>query len=153
MELCDKDGNVVTKTKNGAEINISKCNLIGGESIELQNYVRKDRLPSFVIKPSKSGEEGEFIGDKSRAEVYTYDPIHNKVGDKVAKLNATVSEKGNIYNYLLKEGISHGYGNIKHSNIFPIGSKSLKIQQEEEGFYKIDKLLVDEYGKQANKKW
>ncbi|WP_265016855.1 hypothetical protein [Wolbachia endosymbiont (group B) of Lycaena phlaeas] len=137
LELCDKDGTIFKKTENGARISISKCNLVGGGDIELNKYVRKDWLPSFIIKPSTSKEFGEAIGEKSRAEVYTYDPINGKVGDKVAKLNTTILHGDTICSYLLALGTSYGK-NDYDDRYFPINSKKIIVQKEENGSYEIE---------------
>ncbi|XGA08838.1 MAG: hypothetical protein U0X86_001165 [Wolbachia endosymbiont of Xenopsylla cheopis] len=138
LALCDKDGNVVTKTKGEAVIHISKCNLVGGENIELKDFVREDGRPSFIIKPSASKEFGEATNSKSRAEVYEYDPISDNTGDKVGKLNATEIRELNgaffIHNFLLDDN---------SSKFFRTNSNNV-IVKEEDGVYSIDKPFTSD---------
>ncbi len=90
LTLCDQDGNIATRAQEDeAVIDISKCNFIDGQKIQLKDYIREDSLPSFTIKPSESKARGESYGDRSRAKVYEYDPISHDIGNEVGKLNAT----------------------------------------------------------------
>lgn len=140
LELCDKNGKVFTKTEKEVEIKLTKCNLLG--DIELNDYVREDWLQSLIIKPSTSKEFGEFIGKESRAEVYTYDPMNKEVGDKVAKLNATILEKGKIHSYLLDDGSSYSQ-DAKDDRVFPIASQEIVVQKNENGSYVVKTPVMD----------
>ncbi|GHM57994.1 MAG: hypothetical protein sL5_01950 [Candidatus Mesenet longicola] len=137
LALCDKNGNIAQEAKKSESI-ISKCNIISEQGFQLRDYVRDDDLPSFIIKPSTSKEFGEFIGNKSRAEVYEYDPNSHNVGDKVGKLNATdirVSGKTfTIDNHLLNDNSPKAF----HIN------GNVTVSELEDHSYHIDKPFTDD---------
>lgn len=129
LALCDENGNLVTFKY------VSKCNIIGGQNIELKDYFREDGLPSFIIKPSESKELGESYGNKSRAEVYEYNPTSHDIGSQVGKLNAThitKLQKGGpfiIENYLL---------NGSEALFKTDRSAPITIKEKEDGLYYVN---------------